>query len=301
MSTPRPDRTIDDLFAEFLAAQEARLSPKTYTKYEGIIDLYRAYLERYWPSHSGPDYDAVTRAGGTYCGTYGAEDITSGFSEFLLDDLETGSPRPARSSPAGRSKASGTATARSSPRRRAAPGTGPSPASSGRGGSTPRTTAGPQDRGEPRRQGGALPPGPHRAGREVPRGEGSGPVRSPGPGRGGAEPGHILGPGRGASPGDPTAGRPAPRAATHRLPARAPTTIHQTHRIELLGLFWAGVRGRTLGESRVGQVFSDFGQRPKDDLIRRAQERGLPEGDVASDGWKSGLDDQGPRALVAAR
>ncbi len=83
MSTPRPDRTIDDLVAEFLAAQEARLSPKTYAKYEGIINLYRAYLERYWPDHSGPDYSAVTRAGGTYCGTYGAEDITAGFSEFL--------------------------------------------------------------------------------------------------------------------------------------------------------------------------------------------------------------------------
>lgn len=78
-----PHKTIDALFAEFLADQEARLSPKTYAQYEGIIDLYRAYLERYWPDHSGPDSNAVTRAGGTYCGTYGAEDITAGFSEFL--------------------------------------------------------------------------------------------------------------------------------------------------------------------------------------------------------------------------
>ncbi|WP_165234537.1 hypothetical protein [Aquisphaera insulae] len=83
MSTPRPDRTIDDIFAEFLAAQEARLSSKTYARYEGIIDLYRGYLERYWPGHSREDCDAVTRAGGTYCGTYGAADIASGFSEFL--------------------------------------------------------------------------------------------------------------------------------------------------------------------------------------------------------------------------
>jgi hypothetical protein len=83
MSTPRPDKTIDDLFAEFLAAQKVRLSPKTYARYEGIVALYRGYLERYWPGHSGQDYDAVTRAGGTYCGTYGADDITSGFSEFL--------------------------------------------------------------------------------------------------------------------------------------------------------------------------------------------------------------------------
>ena len=36
MSTPRPDKTIDELFAEFLAAQEARLSPQTYTRYEDV-------------------------------------------------------------------------------------------------------------------------------------------------------------------------------------------------------------------------------------------------------------------------
>ena len=83
MSTPKPDKTIDQLFEEFLADQEARLSPKTFDKYEGIIHLYRSYLESYWPDHSGKDYDAVTKAKGTYCGTYGAEDITSGFSEFL--------------------------------------------------------------------------------------------------------------------------------------------------------------------------------------------------------------------------
>ena len=83
MSTSRPDKTIDDLLAEFLAAQRVRLSAKTYDKYEAIIALYQSYLERYWPDHSGKDYDAVTGAGGTYCGTYGAKDITAGFSEFL--------------------------------------------------------------------------------------------------------------------------------------------------------------------------------------------------------------------------
>ena len=83
MDTPRPDKTIDQLFAEFLADQKARLSPTTYGKYETIIELYESYLERYWPGHSGKDYDATTQAKGTYCGTFGAEDITSGFSEFL--------------------------------------------------------------------------------------------------------------------------------------------------------------------------------------------------------------------------
>ena len=40
-------------------------------------------MRRYWPDHSGKDYDAVTKAKGTYCGTFGAKDITPGFSEFL--------------------------------------------------------------------------------------------------------------------------------------------------------------------------------------------------------------------------
>ena len=83
MNTPKPDKTIDQLFEKFLADQEARLSPKTYDKYEGIIHLYRSYLESYWPDHSGKESDAITKARGTYCGTFGAEEIASGFSEFL--------------------------------------------------------------------------------------------------------------------------------------------------------------------------------------------------------------------------
>jgi hypothetical protein len=83
MSTPEPDQTIEQLFEDFLADQEARLSPRTFDKYEGIIHLYRSYLERYWPGHSGEEYEAITQTKGTYCGTFGPEDITSGFSEFL--------------------------------------------------------------------------------------------------------------------------------------------------------------------------------------------------------------------------
>jgi hypothetical protein len=85
MNTPKPDKTIDQLFEEFLDDQEARLSPKTFDKYERIIHLYRSYLESYWPDHSGKDYETITKAKGTYCGTFGADDITSGFSEFLGD------------------------------------------------------------------------------------------------------------------------------------------------------------------------------------------------------------------------
>src|SRR3954454_11161922 len=83
MNTPRPDKTINQLFEEFLADQEARLSPKTFDRYEQIIHLYRSYLESYWPDHSGKESEAITKAKGTYCGTFGAAEIVSGFSGFL--------------------------------------------------------------------------------------------------------------------------------------------------------------------------------------------------------------------------
>jgi hypothetical protein len=69
--TMKTSKTIDQLFEEFLADQKARLSPKTYARYEQIIFLYRSYLERYWPGHSHKEYDAITSAQGTYCGTFG--------------------------------------------------------------------------------------------------------------------------------------------------------------------------------------------------------------------------------------
>jgi hypothetical protein len=87
MSTPKPDKTIGDILGESVAAQEARLGSKTHAKYQGIVDLYRACFERCWPGHAGPEYDAVTQAGGTHCGIFGAEDITSGFSEFLDESM----------------------------------------------------------------------------------------------------------------------------------------------------------------------------------------------------------------------
>ena len=44
--------------------------------------LYGSYLESYWPGHDG-EYDKITKAGGTYCSTFGPEDATDGYSEFL--------------------------------------------------------------------------------------------------------------------------------------------------------------------------------------------------------------------------
>ena len=83
MKTTKPGKTISEVFEEFLADQEARISPKTLSKYEGIIQLYEAYLERYWPGHDQERYNQTTDAGGTFCGTFGVDEITEGYSEFL--------------------------------------------------------------------------------------------------------------------------------------------------------------------------------------------------------------------------
>jgi hypothetical protein len=83
MSKPKPTVTIDQAFQEFLAEQEARLSPTTISKYTSILGLLRSCLESYWPGHGQKEYDRITKAGGTYCGTYGPQEILGGLSEFL--------------------------------------------------------------------------------------------------------------------------------------------------------------------------------------------------------------------------
>jgi hypothetical protein len=75
-------KTIDQVFEEFLADQKPHVGHKTFLKYQSVIELYGSYLENYWPDHDA-DYDKVTKAGGTYCGTFGPEDVTAGFDEFL--------------------------------------------------------------------------------------------------------------------------------------------------------------------------------------------------------------------------
>jgi hypothetical protein len=83
MSPPNPTRTITQVFQEFLADQKARLSHKTFLKYWSILDLFRLYLENYGPYPDPDAYRRLTQAGGTFCGTFGPEHITPGFSEFL--------------------------------------------------------------------------------------------------------------------------------------------------------------------------------------------------------------------------
>ena len=67
---------------EFLDEQQARWGHRTYEKYETIIDLLKRYMESYFPDHDG-EYEKVTRGGGTYCGTYGPEDIAGACGMFL--------------------------------------------------------------------------------------------------------------------------------------------------------------------------------------------------------------------------
>src|ERR1017187_151887 len=82
MNKVQPTKTIAQVFQEFLADQKDRISHKTFLKYETIISLYKSYLEGYWPGHDG-EYDKITKAGGTFCSTFGPEDATDGYSEFL--------------------------------------------------------------------------------------------------------------------------------------------------------------------------------------------------------------------------
>ena len=83
VSAHKPTKTIDHVCKEFLDEQEMRLSSSTFSKYESIVDLLRSCLERYWPGHEQEEYNRITKAGGTFCGTFGPEEILGGLSEFL--------------------------------------------------------------------------------------------------------------------------------------------------------------------------------------------------------------------------
>jgi hypothetical protein len=77
-----PAKTIEQVLDEFLDEQQARWGHRTYEKYETIIVLLKRYMESYFPDHDG-EYEKVTKGGGSYCGTYGPEDIAGAFGMFL--------------------------------------------------------------------------------------------------------------------------------------------------------------------------------------------------------------------------
>jgi hypothetical protein len=83
MATAKPAKTLTQVFEEFLTDQKARMKHKTFLKYQSVIGLYRMYLESYWPGHDQAEYSRITKAGGTYCSTFGPEEATTGYREFL--------------------------------------------------------------------------------------------------------------------------------------------------------------------------------------------------------------------------
>jgi hypothetical protein len=80
---PTTNRTISQVLEEFLSDQEARLSQRTVSKYEDIVSLFKSYLESYWPGHDQDEYNRITDEGGTFCGSFGPEEILGGYGEFL--------------------------------------------------------------------------------------------------------------------------------------------------------------------------------------------------------------------------
>src|SRR3954469_6242731 len=78
----RPTKTIDDVLEEFLDEQEGRWSPATFEKYEIVVGLLKRYMETYWPEHDG-EQERVRQSGGTFCGTYGPEEVAGSFATFL--------------------------------------------------------------------------------------------------------------------------------------------------------------------------------------------------------------------------
>lgn len=75
--------TIDGILEEFLNDQGARLARRTVAQYAYALSYFRLYLEAYWPGHNQEEYDRITKAGDTYCGTFGPEALPGAYGEFL--------------------------------------------------------------------------------------------------------------------------------------------------------------------------------------------------------------------------
>lgn len=88
MDSLRPDETIEQLLAGFMADHATHLSPNAYRRYAVIVDLFESYLERYRPGLWRGEFPATARRdAGTFCGVFGATAHVRGFSTFLGDYL----------------------------------------------------------------------------------------------------------------------------------------------------------------------------------------------------------------------
>jgi hypothetical protein len=88
MDFPEPDDVIGPLLAEFMADQQARLSPENYLQYAGVVELLDHYLDRYYrPECRRREDDAPARSEETFCGLSPAVDLSGRFSVFLGDFL----------------------------------------------------------------------------------------------------------------------------------------------------------------------------------------------------------------------
>lgn len=88
MSFLEPDDTVELLFAEFLADQEAQLGPEGYRQSAEVIDLFDLYLDRYCrPECWRREYDAPDRSERRFDGFPPAVDLVRRFPLFLGDFL----------------------------------------------------------------------------------------------------------------------------------------------------------------------------------------------------------------------
>ena len=78
-----PTPTIEVALQEFLEEQSTRLSHNRAAAYRGIIEVLQRFLEGYWPGHTQDECDRITAAGGSFCGTFCADDLLPAYGEFL--------------------------------------------------------------------------------------------------------------------------------------------------------------------------------------------------------------------------
>jgi hypothetical protein len=83
------------------------------------------------------------------------------------------------------------------------------------------------------------------------------------------------------------------------LPWR-PTTVHNSHLVELLQLFFTCFRGKALPEASAGQVLEEFSRLPKVDLLQAAKAFGIDVDTLFVSGWMYWLGEKGQRGLTSA-